>query len=120
MLDRVNMSESIEAFVCTNTDCRNRGAAEVLKDLSERAQVAEGVWVVIKPYMCFSACNIGPNVVVPARRCWFSGVRAADVASIIAYLQGGADLPHLTENSEPELREMIFAIIDAGLMTDPT
>ena len=91
-----------------------------MKDLSEKAQVADGVSIVVKPYMCFSACNIGPNVVIPANRCWFSGVRAADVTSIIAYLEGGPDLPNLMENSEPDLKEMIFAIIDAGLMTDPT
>lgn len=114
------MSDSIEVFVCTNTDCKNRGAAEVLKELSEKALVADGGSIVIKSYVCFSACNIGPNVVVPAKRCWFSRVRAADVTSIIAHLKGGPDLPHLAENNEPDLKEMIFAIIDAGLMTDPT
>lgn len=112
------MTNSIDVYVCMNTDCRARGAAQILKELSEKSQLAAGTAIVVKPYMCFSACNIGPNVVIPARRRWLSGVRPADVVSIVEYLDGGPDLPHLTNHNEPEIEEMILSIIDAGLVSD--
>jgi NADH:ubiquinone oxidoreductase subunit E len=105
-----------EVFVCTNIDCRNRGAEGVLGALKESLQGSGLEAVAVKPYLCFSACNVGPNIVIAEKRCWFSGVRIGDVASIVAYLKGGPDLPQLREKNEPELEEMIFAIIDAGLM----
>ena len=116
--DNAKMANSVDVYVCTNTDCKNRGAAQVLKELSEKARLTAGRTIVVKPYMCFSACNIGPNVVIPAKRCWLSGVRSADVASILEYLAGGPELSHLTDHNEPDLEEMIFAIIDAGLIAD--
>jgi len=113
------MSEKrIEVFVCTNIDCRNRGADAAFQELKQKAQTATGVTIDVKPYICFSACNIGPNVVVPEKRCWFSGVRASDANQIIEYLSGGPNLPHLQHQNEPDLEELIFAIIDAGLIPD--
>jgi (2Fe-2S) ferredoxin len=101
-----------------NTDCKNRGAARVLHALIERASGAPQGDIEIKPYLCFSACNIGPNVVIPAKQCWLSGVQPSDAASIIEYLNGGPELSDLVEDNEPELKAMIFAIIDAGLIPE--
>lgn len=109
------MSGVKEVFVCTNIDCRNRGAEDVLNELKAKLQGADPP-VMVKPYLCFSACNIGPNVVIPERRCWFSGVTMADVAAVADYVNGGSELPRLKEKNEPDLEEMIFAIIDAGLI----
>jgi NADH:ubiquinone oxidoreductase subunit E len=106
---------AIEIYVCMNIDCRNRGAEAVLRQLKEKAQASSGVQIVMKPYLCFSACNIGPNLVIPEKRCWFSGVSVNDIDAVIAYLNGGTDLPRLKGKNDPELEEMIFAIIDAGL-----
>ncbi|TIU71933.1 MAG: (2Fe-2S) ferredoxin domain-containing protein [Mesorhizobium sp.] len=116
--DGANTADPIDVYVCTNIDCKNRGAAQILKELSELAQITTGESIAVKPYMCFSACNIGPNVVIPAKRCWLSGVRPSDVGPIVGYLEGGSDLPHLREQNEPDLEEMIFAIIDAGLIPE--
>jgi NADH:ubiquinone oxidoreductase subunit E len=110
-----NRSQAIEIYVCMNIDCRNRGAEAVLRELKEKAHRSSGVPIVMKPYLCFSACNMGPNLVIPEKRCWFSGVSVNDIDAVIEYLNGGADLPRLKEKNEPELEEMIFAIIDAGL-----
>lgn len=104
-------------FVCMNIDCKNRGSKTVLDAL--RVQVtAAGLPFRIDPYICFSACNIGPNVVIASKRCWFSGVRADDCPDIVAYLQGGEDIPRLKANNEADLEELIFGIIDAGLIPD--
>jgi (2Fe-2S) ferredoxin len=111
------MSETKEVFVCTNIDCRNRGSDAVLAELSAKLQAANSGWVA-KPYMCFSACNNGPNLVIADKRCWLSTVKCSDLDQVIAFLNGGPDLPHLKAKNEEELEEMIFAIIDAGLIPE--
>ncbi len=104
-------------FVCTNIDCKNRGSQGVLDAL--RVQLAAaGLPLRAEPYICFSACNIGPNVVIASKRCWFSTVQAQDCPEIVAYLEGGADIPRLKMNNEADLEELIFGIIDAGLIPD--
>lgn len=111
------MPEKKEVYVCTNIDCRNRGSDAVLADLSAKLQASNSGWVA-KPYMCFSACNNGPNVVIPEKRSWLSGVESRDLDQVVAFLNGGPDLPHLKAKNEEELEEMIFAIIDAGLLPE--
>jgi hypothetical protein len=56
--------------------------------------------------------------VIPSKQCWLSGVKPSDADSIIAYVNGGPELPDLVEENEPELKAMIFAIIDAGLIPE--
>jgi NADH:ubiquinone oxidoreductase subunit E len=112
------MPEPNTIYVCMNTDCKNRGAADVLAELTEQVAAAGVADVEVRPYMCFSACNIGPNVVIPAKQNWFSGVEPSDAKAIAAYLGGAPEPPGLAEENEPELKEMIFAIIDAGLIPE--
>jgi NADH:ubiquinone oxidoreductase subunit E len=112
------MSEPNYIYVCMNADCKNRGAADVLSELTGTVSAAPEAGVEVKPYMCFSACNIGPNVVIPSKQSWFSGVKPSDAGPIVAYLNGGPEPPGLAEESEPELKEMIFTIIDAGLIPE--
>jgi NADH:ubiquinone oxidoreductase subunit E len=111
------MSGTKEVFVCTNIDCRNRGSDAVLAELSAKLQAAKSAWVA-KPYLCFSACNSGPNVVIAEKRCWLSGVKPQDIDQVIAFLNGGPELPHLKVKNDEELEEMIFAIIEAGLIPE--
>ncbi|HVZ16907.1 MAG TPA: (2Fe-2S) ferredoxin domain-containing protein [Terriglobales bacterium] len=103
-----------EVLVCMNIDCRNRGAEGVKSALEEKLD-ASGVSATVKEYICFSACNSGPNLVIPDKRCWFSGVTPNDVDAVVNFLNGGPDIPKLKEKNEPDLEEMIFGIIDAGL-----
>lgn len=111
------MSEKKEIYVCTNVDCRNRGSDAVLAELSEKLQAANSDWAA-KPYMCFSACNDGPNVVIAEKRCWFAGVKREDLDGVVKYVEGGPDLPHLRPKGQEELEQMIFDIIDAGLIPE--
>ena len=105
-----------EVFVCINVDCKSRGAEAVLSGLKTRLADADAASVVVRPYVCFSACNIGPNMVIPARRCWYSGVKTSDLDAVVDYIRGGDDIPHLKQQNDPDLEQLIFAIIDAGLV----
>ena len=70
----------------------------------------------IEEIVCFSACNVGPNVVIPSKRCWLSGVTKDKVEVVIDYLNGGADVTELQKSNDPVLDQMIFEMIDAGLL----
>ena len=106
-----------EVLVCMNIDCRNRGAEGVKSALEEKLK-ASGDSATVKEYICFSACNSGPNVVATAPRCWFSDVRPDDVESIVNHLRGGPPVERLQGKNDPDLEEMIFGLIDAGLLSD--
>ena len=80
------MSDSKEVFVCTNIDCINRGSGAVLSELSNKLQQLNSDWVA-KPYICFSACNDGPNLVIAEKRCWLAGVKCGDLDQVIAFLE---------------------------------
>lgn len=106
--------EDLEVYVCLNVDCKSRGSEQVLERLNARLAEAGLDHVLPEPYLCFSACQRGPNVVIPAKRRWFSGVSAEDVEAIIAFLQGGEPPARLTQKNDPKLEKFIFDIFDAG------
>jgi len=112
-------TDTIEVFVCNNVDCKNRGAAAVLAGLRDRLEeLSANGQVQIKPYACFSACNIGPNLVIPSKRCWYSGVGPNDLDEVVAHIKGGEEISRLRQQNDPDLEELIFSIIDAGLIPD--
>ena len=100
-------------LVCQNADCKARGSAELLAKLTESVQGAADVEV--KPYMCFGACQAGPNIVLYPNKTWYCNVKAADVADIAGHAQGGAPVERLTHGVDPSLKELIFQLLDAGL-----
>ena len=104
----------IEVLVCLNVDCQSRGAQDVLDRLNDAVDEAGLDQVMPEPYLCFSACRFGPNVVVPSRRCWFSGVSPEDVPDIVAFLEGGPEPEHLKKKNNPRLEKYILEIMDSG------
>ena len=86
--------------------------ARLKQQLSERGMNH----VNAEPIICFAACNLGPNVVIPSRRCWLTGVAPDDVGAIVEYLNDKADISRLQEKNDPDLDKMIFEMIDAGLL----
>jgi NADH:ubiquinone oxidoreductase subunit E len=102
-------------YVCTNVDCKSRGSQATI-DRLQAALRTRGVAASIEPIVCFSACNVGPNVVIPSRRCWLSGVTQEKVELVINYLEGNADVSELQAQNDPVLDQMIFEMIDAGLL----
>lgn len=108
--------DEIEVFVCLNVDCKSRGSEAVLNRLNDRVEEEGMDHVIPEPYLCFSACQHGPNLVIPSRRCWLSGVSAEDVDEVLDYLKGGPEPQRLKAKNDPKLEKFIFDIIDAGLL----
>lgn len=107
---------ALEIYVCNNTDCRSRGADSVLAALRSEFNTDAPALVKVHAYMCFSACNSGPNVVIPERRCWLSSVTPADASTIRQVVDGIEPPGRLREKNDPALEELILGIIDAGLL----
>lgn len=105
-------------YVCMNTDCKSRGAQSVIDALQAHLEKSGKTEFKVEPYICFSACNSGPNVVVTEQRCWLSGVQPGDAKNIVHYLQGGPPVERLQGKNDSDLEEMIFGLIDAGLISD--
>ena len=76
-------------LVCQNVDCKSRGSEELMKELQERAAAKGLTDVEVRSYMCFGACQDGPNMVVYPDKCWYAGVKSEDVDDIVAHLAGG-------------------------------
>jgi NADH:ubiquinone oxidoreductase subunit E len=107
---------TVEVFVCMNVDCKSRGAQATLLCLQQQLGEREMSEVEPQPIICFAACNLGPNIVIPSRRCWLTGVTAERVPEVVDYLQHGTDVASLKEKNDPVLEQMIFEMIDAGLL----
>jgi (2Fe-2S) ferredoxin len=109
-------TEDLEVYVCLNVDCKSRGSQEVYEYFLERLDELEIDHIVPEPYLCFSACQYGPNLIIPSKRAWLSGVTKEDIDKIIEYIQGGEEVEHLIKNNDPSLYNLIFGIIDAGFL----
>ena len=105
-----------EIYVCINVDCKSRGSQETIDRLKEQLRERGMGQFSIEAIVCFSACNVGPNVVIPSKRCWLSGVTKDKVEVVIDYLNGEADVTELQKSNDPVLDQMIFEMIDAGLL----
>ena len=103
-------------LVCNNVDCRARGSDAVREAISARVASGEVGDVQVTAYPCFGGCDFGPNVVVYPDKCFYSGVTVADVPEIIAQLQGGPPVARLTGKVDPTTEELIFGLLDAGLI----
>ena len=109
------MEKVSHILVCQNVDCRVRGSEQVLKDLTERLAAQGGTGVTVKPYMCFGACQTGPNVVFYPQRTWYASVKPEDVEAVAAHATGGPAVERLEGKVDPSLRELIYQLLDAGL-----
>jgi len=102
-------------LVCTNIDCASRGSQAILDELRERLQSA-GSGVNVKSYLCFGACQDGPNMVLYPEGTWYMGVKQDDVPDIVAHVLGGEPVARLTERVDPALRDLILDILESGMI----
>lgn len=103
-------------LVCVNVDCAERGSSDVLGAFQDLEESGEHD-IEVRDYLCFSACEKGPNVVCVEDSVWYCGVEGADVAEIAeAHLGGGVPVARLTENTDSTTRNLIFTILEAGLL----
>lgn len=107
---------NVEVFVCMNVDCKSRGAEAMMARLKWQLNDRSIGNVNLQSIICFAACNVGPNVVIPSKRCWLSGVTTEDVDDVIDYIGGDTDISRLQKNNDPDLNKLIFEMIDAGLL----
>lgn len=103
-------------LVCTNVDCHERGSEAVLERLCAVADERD-LDVEVRDYLCFSACEKGPNVVVVEDRIWYAGVQEADADKIAKqHLEDGEVVTELTEDTDAITRNLIFTVLDAGIL----
>ena len=107
--------ENPHVLVCNNVDCLARGGQAVFEALRDRAAAVTPDAAEVTQYPCFGGCEYGPNVVVyPAKR-FYSGVKPADVDDIVAQLPSGA-VERLLNQVDPQIEDLIFELLDAGLL----
>ena len=102
-------------LVCHNVDCESRGSVAIGEDIARRLAEA-GSSVQVTPYLCFGACEMGPNIVLYPQGTWYKGCQASDAEEIAAHILGGPPVTRLTEDVDPALRDLILMILDAGIM----
>ncbi len=100
-------------LVCQNADCKARQAGELLEALDKRLK--DSADITVKPYMCFGACQSGPNIVMYPQKVWYAKVSPDDVEDIAGYAEGGPEVGRLTEGVDRGLQELIYQLLDAGL-----
>jgi (2Fe-2S) ferredoxin len=102
-------------LVCTNVDCASRGSPALLEQFKE-GLTAAGSPVEVKPYLCFGACQDGPNIVLYPEGTWYMGVQKDDVGEIVGHMLGGEPVARLTARVDPALRDLILEILDSGMI----
>ena len=103
-------------LVCVNVDCQERGSEDVLAELRARQDAGELDDVDVREYICFSACEKGPNVVCVEEQVWYCGVATDDVDDIVSALGDGTVVERLTGNTDRVTRNLIFTVLEAGLL----
>jgi (2Fe-2S) ferredoxin len=103
-------------LVCVNVDCEERGSPDVLAALRERQDAGDLPGVDVRDYICFSACEKGPNVVCVEDQVWYCGVQLDDVDEIVEALAAGTTVERLTRGTDKVTRNLIFSVLEAGLL----
>jgi len=103
-------------LVCVNVDCQERGSEDVLAELRARQDAGQLPDVDIREYICFSACEKGPNVVCVDDQVWYCGVQPDDVDDVVKAVEDGGVVARLTEHTDRVTRNLIFTVLEAGLL----
>lgn len=110
------MDDKKYVFVCTNVDCRARGATKVLERLESCLQGDGCPNVEVRQYMCFGGCHDGPNIVIYPDKVWYGGVKEQDADDIVEkHLKHGETLTPLTGKVDKNLEELIYQLLDSGI-----
>jgi (2Fe-2S) ferredoxin len=71
--------------------------------------------VAVKPYMCFGACQDGPNVVLYPEKNWYAKVKVEDLDDMVNHLAGGPHVQRL-DTIDSSLKELIYQLLDTGVV----
>lgn len=101
-------------LVCQNVDCKSRGSEQLMKEM-ERQVAEKGLTdVEVRSYICFGACQDGPNIVLYPEKSWYAGVKIGDLNDILSHLAGGPDVKRL-DKIDASLKELIYQLLDTGV-----
>ena len=101
-------------LVCQNVDCKSRGSEELMRDLQQRVADKGLDDVEVRSYMCFGACQEGPNMVLYPDKSWYASMKQEDLDDIVAHLAGGPPVDRL-DKIDPSLKELIYQLLDTGV-----
>ncbi len=101
-------------LVCQNVDCKSRGSEQLMKELEKQVADRKLTNVEVRPYICFGACQDGPNIVLYPEKSWYAGVKMGDLNDILSHLGGGPDVKRL-DKIDPSLKELIYQLLDTGV-----
>lgn len=101
-------------LVCQNVDCKSRGSEAIMKELDKQVAEKGLTDVEVRSYMCFGACQEGPNIVLYPEKSWYAGVKMEDINDITNHLAGGSDVKRL-DKIDPSLKELIYQLLDTGV-----
>ena len=108
------MDDNRYVFVCTNADCRLRGAMKVLDRLVSRLKDAGCPNVDVREYICFGGCREGPNIVIFPDTGWYGGVKEEDAGMIVdKHLKHGEIVTALTGKGDEKLETLIYQLLDS-------
>ena len=68
----------------------------------------------VKSYMCFGACQEGPNIVLYPEKNWYAKVKVEDLDEITEHLAGGPHVQRL-DTIDSSLKELIYQLLDTGV-----
>lgn len=98
--------------VCVNMDCVMRGS-EAVRDRLRQVVDDTGADVEVNDYICFAACEEGPNLLIEHSRAFYSGVGPEHVEGIVAHADGGRPVAEI-DKSDSFVARKIFNMLDAG------
>ncbi len=101
-------------LVCQNIDCKSRGSEQLTAELQKRIAEKGLSDVEVKPYMCFGACQEGPNIVLYPEKNWYAKVKPEDLDEIVEHLAGGPHVQRL-DTIDSSLKELIYQLLDTGV-----
>ena len=102
-------------LICQNIDCKSRGSEQLGEALKQKIADKGLTDVEVKPYMCFGACQEGPNVVIYPEKNWYAHVKTEDLDDIVNHLAGGPHVERL-DTIDSSLKELIYQLLDTGVM----
>jgi (2Fe-2S) ferredoxin len=86
-----------------------------MTELQKRVEAKGLDDVEVKPYMCFGACQEGPNIVLYPEKNWYAKVQQSDLDDIVDHLAGGPHVQRL-DTIDSSLKELIYQLLDTGIM----
>lgn len=101
-------------LVCQNVDCKSRGSEQLMKELEKQVAEKGLTDVEVRSYICFGACQDGPNIVLYPEKSWYAGVKMEDLNDILNHLAGGPDVKRL-DKIDSSLKELIYQLLDTGV-----